>query len=136
LIACGGGPSGPKHPAAALHSTTRPAQEEAMSLTGRFNFRTTWFGGLALEIEEEVKPLFGSGDKLKRRWRRATLIDLAQPEMRALIDLRFQPQYLARSPVRAAVATSPMPASNGIGAELPPSSPAADQEQSPQRTTH
>jgi hypothetical protein len=105
-----------------------------MPLTGRFNFRKMWFGGLALEVEEEVKPLFGGGDKLKRRWRRATLIDLAQPEMRALIDLRFQPQYLARSPVRAAM--SPAPGSNGTGAELPPPSPAGVQEESPQRTTH
>ncbi|HEX2728070.1 MAG TPA: hypothetical protein VHN20_19790 [Beijerinckiaceae bacterium] len=104
-----------------------------MSLTGRFNFRKTWFGGLALMVEEEIKPLLGRGEKLKRRWRRATLIDLAQPEMRALIDLRFQPQYLARSPVRAAPAA---PASNGTGAELPPPSPAAGQEEGPQRTTH
>jgi hypothetical protein len=45
-----------------------------------------------------VKPLFGSDKKpMKRRWRRATLLDLAQPEMRALIDLRFQPQFLART---------------------------------------
>ena len=109
-----------------------------MSLTGRFNFHKTWFGGLALVVEEEVKPLLGRGEKLKRRWRRATLIDLAQPEMRALIDLRFQPQYLARSPVRAALATPPS-ATNGTGAELPSPSPAGaqdPQDQSPQRTTH
>jgi hypothetical protein len=106
-----------------------------MSLTGRFNFRKTWSGGLALEVEEEVKPLLGRGDKLKRRWRRATLIDLAQPEMRALIDLRFQPQYLARTSVRAATAAAPAAASGGTGEEIPPA-PAAAQEQSPQRTTH
>jgi hypothetical protein len=109
-----------------------------MSLTGRFNFRKTWFGGLALEVEEEVKPLLGRGDKLKRRWRRATLIDLAQPEMRALIDLRFQPQYLARSPVRPVPAT-PAAATNGPGAELPSTSPTgvqASRDESPQRTTH
>lgn len=69
-----------------------------MALTGRFNFRRSWFGKLMLEIEEEVKPLFGGdGKPLKRRWRRATLIDLAQPEMRPLIDLRFQPQFMART---------------------------------------
>ena len=60
-----------------------------MALTGRFNFRRSWFGKLVLEVEEEVKPFFASDKKpLKHRWRRATLIDLAQPEMRALIDLR------------------------------------------------
>jgi hypothetical protein len=73
-----------------------------MALTGRFNFRRSWFGKLMLEVEDEVKPLFGGeGKPLKRRWRRATLIDLAQPEMRPLIDLRFQPQFMARAPLRA-----------------------------------
>ena len=72
-----------------------------MALTGRFNFRRSWFGKLMLEVEDEVKPLFGGEGKLKRRWRRASLIDLAQPEMRPLIDLRFQPQFMARTPLRA-----------------------------------
>jgi hypothetical protein len=72
-----------------------------MSLTGRFNFRRSWFGKLVLEVEEEVKPFFASDKKpVKHRWRRATLIDLAQPEMRALIDLRFQPQFMARTSPR------------------------------------
>ena len=72
-----------------------------MTLTGRFNFRRSLFGRLMLEVEEEVKPVFASDKKpLKRRWRRATLMDLAQPEMRALIDLRFQPQFMSRTPLR------------------------------------
>ena len=102
-------------------------------LTGRFNFRKRWFGGLALFVEEEVKPLFGNGDKLKRRWRRATLIDLAQPEMRALIDLRFQPQYMARTSFRSAVPAN----ANGNGEDLTAGSalpPTADGN--PQRVTH
>jgi hypothetical protein len=72
-----------------------------VALTGRFNFRRSWLGKLVLEVEEETKPLF-RGDKkpVKHRWRRATLIDLAQPEMRALIDLRFQPQFMARTSSR------------------------------------
>jgi hypothetical protein len=70
-----------------------------MALTGRFNFRRSWFGRLVLEVEEEAKPLFGRDKKtVKHRWRRATLIDLAQPEMRALIDLRFQPQFMRAAP--------------------------------------
>jgi hypothetical protein len=73
-----------------------------MVLTGRFNFRRSWFGKLVLEVEEEVKPFFGSDKKpLKRRWRQAALFDLAQPEMRALIDLRSQPQFRARTTARA-----------------------------------
>ena len=107
-----------------------------MALTGRFNFRRSWFGKLVLEVEEEVKPLFASDKKpVKHRWRRATLIDLAQPEMRALIDLRFQPQFMAR--------TSPRPVEQPLGAtarsdELPsgvttfPRTEAA----TPQRTSH
>ena len=74
-----------------------------MALTGRFNFRRSWFGRLMLEVEEETKALFGGENKPpKRRWRKATLMDLAQPEMRALIDLRFQPQFMARTTPRPA----------------------------------
>ena len=80
---------------------SRGVREEAMALTGRFNFRRSWFGKLMLELEEEFKPFFASEKKpVKRRWRRATLVDLAQPEMRALIDLRFQPQFLSRTSAR------------------------------------
>ena len=72
-----------------------------MALTGRFNFRRSLFGRLMLEVEEEAKPFFGRDKKpVKHRWRRATLVDLAQPEMRALIDLRFQPQFMARTSSR------------------------------------
>jgi hypothetical protein len=74
-----------------------------MALTGRFNFRRSLFGRLMLEVEEETKALFGGENKApKRRWRKATLMDLAQPEMRALIDLRFQPQFMARTTPRPA----------------------------------
>ncbi|HWE20782.1 MAG TPA: hypothetical protein VG758_27015 [Hyphomicrobiaceae bacterium] len=76
-----------------------------MALTGRFNFRRTWFGGLALDVEEDVRPLFARGAKLKRRWRRATLMDLAQPEMRPLIDLRLQPVFMTRAARRWTNAT-------------------------------
>ena len=108
-----------------------------MALTGRFNFRRSMFGRLVLEVEEETKPLFGSDKKVKHRWRRATLIDLAQPEMRALIDLRFQPQFLARTSHR------PSPIDLAVGSaskadELPsavPAHPRADGG-SPQRTSH
>ena len=52
-----------------------------------------------LQIEEEVKPLW-SGSKpeaLKRRWRDATLMDLADPQMRTLIDMRFRPNLRPQS---------------------------------------
>jgi hypothetical protein len=89
-----------------------------MALTGRFNFRRSWFGKLMLEVEDEVKPVFWSeGKPLKRHWRGATLIDLAQPEMRPLIDLRFQWQYTWRTPLRT---VEPAPASASRADELPP----------------
>jgi hypothetical protein len=88
-----------------------------MALTGRFNFRRSWFGKLVLEVEEETKPFFASEKKpVKHRWRRASLIDLAQPEMRALIDLRFQRQFMARSSPRPLEQPSPTMARPG---ELP-----------------
>jgi hypothetical protein len=62
-------------------------------LTGRFNLTRTWRGRLALVVEEEYPSLWGGE---KRRWRRATLADLAEPEMRALVDLRFQRQFTGR----------------------------------------
>ena len=82
-----------------------------MSLTGRFNFRETWLTGLALDVEEEVKPRFGGAGKLTRRWRRAKLTDLERPEMRELTELRFRLQFLARAP-RAAAAG---PAAKDVG---------------------
>jgi hypothetical protein len=105
-----------------------------MALTGRFNFRRSWFGKLTLEVEEEVKPLFGGeGKPLKRRWRRASLIDLAQPEMRPLIDLRFQPQFMARTPLRI---VEPTPSAMRRD-ELPPEvTPLHRAEAMPQRTSH
>ena len=70
-----------------------------MALTGRFKFRKTLWGKIMLQLEEEVKPLW-SGSKpkaLKRRWRDAKLMDLADPALRALIDMRFKPHLWARS---------------------------------------
>jgi hypothetical protein len=52
-------------------------------------------GGIVLQVEEEVKPRFSS--KVKRRWRRATLMDLAQPELRILIDMRSHPYVVPRT---------------------------------------
>jgi hypothetical protein len=60
-----------------------------MSLTGRFEFRRTWTGKIILQIEEEVKsPWPRRKAVFRRRWRNATVMDLANPEMRPLIDLR------------------------------------------------
>jgi hypothetical protein len=104
-----------------------------MALTGRFNFRRSWLGKLMLEVEEEVKPFFGGDSKaLKRRWRRATLLDLAQPEMRPLIDLRFQPQFMARTPLR--VVETPQERAEELPAQVTPLHRA--EAASPQRMSH
>ena len=70
-----------------------------MGLTGKFKFRKTLWGKIVLQIEDEVKPFWSRSkpDTLKRRWRDATLMDLADPQMRFLIDMRFKPHLWARS---------------------------------------
>lgn len=77
-----------------------------MALTGKFCFRKTWRGKIVLQVEEEVKPFWrrSKPGPLKWRWRDATLMDLAAPEMRHLIDLRFRPQFRVQT-----VQTQPTP---------------------------
>jgi hypothetical protein len=61
-----------------------------MGLTGKFKFRKSLWGKIIHEMEEEVKPFWSRSKPglVKRRWRDATLMDLAAPEMRHLIDMR------------------------------------------------
>ena len=63
-----------------------------MGLTGKFKFRKKLWGKLVLQVEEEVKPFWSRSqpEVLKRRWRDASLMDLAAPEMRHLIDIALQ----------------------------------------------
>ncbi|WP_193557290.1 hypothetical protein [Microvirga pakistanensis] len=63
-----------------------------MPLTGRFNLRRTIGGKIVLQVEEEVRRLwpFSRNQLTKRRWRDATIMDLAQPELRPLMDLRYK----------------------------------------------
>jgi hypothetical protein len=72
-----------------------------MALTGRFNFRKTLTGRLRLQVEYEGASLWGflTGKRTAcRRWRDATVLDLAAPELRTLIDQRFRPQLTSESP--------------------------------------
>ena len=72
-----------------------------MSLTGRFNFRRTLTGRIVLQVEEDQSVWWSRKGKTRRRYRDANVMDLAKPEMRALIDLRNKPQYtqpLSRAP--------------------------------------
>ena len=70
-----------------------------MGLTGKYQFRKTLWGKIVLQIEEEVKPFWSRSKPggLKPRWRDATLMDLAAPELRPLIDMRYKPHLWARS---------------------------------------
>jgi len=71
-----------------------------MALTGRFNLRKTFTGRIVLQVEEEVQTLWGrmiGRPKLHRRWRDANVLDLAAPELRALVDLRFRPRYMPQA---------------------------------------
>ena len=40
-----------------------------------------------MQVEEEVKPFWSKSGELKQRWRDATLADLAEAQLRTLIDL-------------------------------------------------
>ena len=71
-----------------------------MALTGRFNLRKTWTGRIVLQVEEEVASVWGrmtGKTKLNRRWRDANVLDLAAPELRSLVDLRFRPRYMPQT---------------------------------------
>ena len=71
-----------------------------MALTGRFNLRKTWTGRIVLQVEEEVTGFWSrmtSKPKLHRRWRDANVLDLAAPELRSLVDLRFRPRYMPQT---------------------------------------
>ena len=71
-----------------------------MALTGRFNLRKTLTGRIVLQVEEEVTGFWSrmtGGTKLHRRWRDANVLDLAAPELRSLVDLRFRPRYMAQT---------------------------------------
>ena len=69
-----------------------------MALTGRFTFRRTLTGKIVLQVEEEVKTLWPMSRKgpFRKRWRTATLMDLAAPELRPLLDMRYKPNFMAQ----------------------------------------
>ena len=98
-------------------------------LTGRIDFRRTFWGRIVLQVEEESVARWSLRREkpLRRRWRSATVIDLTKVEMRPLIDLRNRrsapprpleptpeaaqgpaapPPIAAKEPVRAATAAA------------------------------
>ena len=77
-----------------------------MALTGNFDLRKTIWGRIVLRVEEEVKPFWSKSGALKQRWQDTTLMDLAAPEMRHLIDLRFRPHFRSQSSFAPEAATT------------------------------
>ena len=77
-----------------------------MSLTGKFAFRRSLTGKIVLKVEEEVKapwPMSRTA-KSRTRWRDAKMEDLAETELRTLMDLRNQPQLPPQSAYATALA--------------------------------
>jgi hypothetical protein len=70
--------------------------ESRMALTGRFTFRRSFWGRIVLQVEEEKRSFWARSKPFKKSWRDATLMDLAAPELRALIDLRYKPQFMTQ----------------------------------------
>jgi hypothetical protein len=96
-----------------------------MALTGRFTFRRSFGGRIVLQVEEEKRSFWSRSKPFKKRWRDATLMDLAAPELRALIDLRYKPHFMAQhdylapdTPAHQPVPTEP-DASDRVGFERP-----------------
>ena len=58
-----------------------------MGLTGNYRLRRGLWGKAVLQVEEEVQPLWSTSGEVKRRWRDATAMDLADPTMRSLLDI-------------------------------------------------
>jgi hypothetical protein len=69
-----------------------------MALTGRFTFKRSLWGKIVLQVEEEVRAPWPMSRRtpFRKRWRNATLMDLAATELRALMDLRYKPQFMAQ----------------------------------------
>jgi hypothetical protein len=113
----------------------REHKESTVPLTGKFSFRKALWGRIVLQVEEEVKPLWRRSNNpspLKRRWRDATLMDLAAPEMRPLIDLRFKPHFRLQSQP----APEPIAVPNGASPDGLAQDPLPLIDGEPRRTAH
>jgi hypothetical protein len=83
-------------------------------LTGRVNFRRTFWGRIVLQVEEESTSrwsLFRTGP-VRHRFRDANVLDLTKVELRPLLDLRNKLRADAQSygPARPPSAAAGTPA--------------------------
>jgi hypothetical protein len=63
-----------------------------MALTGRYDFRRTMTGQLRLWVEYDSNGFWDFLTRKKtycHRWRNATIMDLTAPQLRHLMDMRF-----------------------------------------------
>ena len=58
-----------------------------MGLTGNYQFRKSVWGKAILQVEEKVQSFWSTSGEVKRRWRDATPMDLADPALRSLVDM-------------------------------------------------
>ena len=77
-----------------------------MALTGKIAFRRSLMGKIVLRVEEDVKAPWPWSLKgaIRKRWRDARLLDLAEAEMRTLMDLRNGPPRVTHSSYAALAA--------------------------------
>jgi hypothetical protein len=90
-----------------------------MALTGRFWFRKTWSGKVVLLVEEEKRRWFRKGSATKLSWRDASLLDLADQPLRALMTLErtYRAEY-APSSARGVQTIHPAAANSSSAAIL------------------
>lgn len=95
-----------------------------MRLTGQFNFKQSLFGRLVLYVEEERRPVWpwARPDAVRRRWRRARVMDLTRHELRGLVDLGHRQHYLGLARPLAA----PAPSGEELGSGAPRSTAGLD----------
>src|SRR5688572_11888175 len=86
-----------------------------MALTGRFSFRRTLLGKVALVVQKEkagLWPLSRSG-RTRKYWRDASLIDLTHHELRKILEVK---EEISRSVEQGPGAESRRPnSSNAVG---------------------
>ena len=63
-----------------------------MPLTGHFDFRRTLGGKIVLQVEEDAPVWWSWRGATRRRYRDANSMDLARPELAALLSLRVDPR--------------------------------------------
>ena len=75
-----------------------------MALTGKYEFRKSFLGTIVLQVQEaeeekpKQKPFWLKAGASKRRLWDATLMDLAAPQMRFVMDFRLKPWARPVSP--------------------------------------